>query len=43
MSKKTMRLVTIAALLIGVGTLQLRADGPLPVPTGPNPPQGLIR
>ena len=35
MSKKMMRLVTIAALLIGSGALQLRADGPLPVPTVP--------
>ena len=32
------RLAVLLGILIGVGSQRLLADGPLPMPTGPNPP-----
>jgi hypothetical protein len=37
MSKKMIRLAVVLGFFLSAGALQLRADGPLPVPL-PNPP-----
>jgi hypothetical protein len=43
MRNQIVRLTILLGILISAGSLQLFADGPLPVPTGPNPPLHLTK
>jgi hypothetical protein len=42
MTRKVLRLLIITGSLISLGALQLRAEGPLPVPTGPPTPGTVV-